>query len=346
MATIGGRTEIMVGLFVLAALSVLGILSLRLGSETLAPQKGYELDLLVDTASGLAPNSRVEMAGIEIGRIKEVSIEGDRARVLLNIYPEYQVALDSTAWIRTKGLLGDKFIEVRQGHPDQGTFQPRGRIGKVVRPVDLDELFVDMGPVMEDLKGVAGGLGEVIGSEEGRLNLRESMANLREATASIKVVSNRMEKGEGALGKLLTDDTLYEDARESVATLKKVADKVNRGEGTLGKLISDEDLYEEAEATIGSLKAFAEMLEKGEGTLGKLASQDDLYRQAEETLTALREVAEKVKSGEGTLGKLLEDESLYSEAKEALHNVNKAAEGVQEQVPVTIFGTLVGTAVR
>jgi phospholipid/cholesterol/gamma-HCH transport system substrate-binding protein len=346
MAAESAKTEIKVGLFVLAALLVLGYLSLRLGGESLAPRKGYELYLLVDTASGLASNSMVEMAGVEVGRVKRIEVSGSEAKVTMLIYPEFHVAADSEIWIRTKGVLGDKFLEIRQGDVNKGVLESGSRIAHVVRPIDLDELFVDMGPVMEDLKSVAKGLGEVIGSEEGREKTSEILTNLRDATSSISTVAGNLEKGKGALGKLLTDESLYVEAKESVSVLNEVATKINRGEGTLGKLVNDETLYQEARETVGSLKAVSLKLDRGDGTLGKLINDDSLYRSAKETMTTLQNAAEDIKKGEGTLGKLMQDDSLYNEAKKTLDSVNKAAEGVQEQVPITVFGTLVGTAVR
>ncbi|NDY42553.1 MCE family protein [Dissulfurirhabdus thermomarina] len=306
------KTEMVVGVFVLFALLVLGYMSLRLGGEAFAPREGYPLVLHLDTAAGLAPNSRVEMAGVEIGRVTAVRVEDGGARVDLSIYAPYAVARDAEAWVRTKGILGDKFVEIRQGDLEAGVLGPGEAVARVVRPRDLDELFVEMGPVLQDLKKVANGLGRVVGSEENIENVRETLANLRSASGSLKRLTADIEQGRGTLGKLVKDDRLYREAEQTVASLRRLTAKVERGEGTMGRLFTDESLYEDTRATVRTLQAVAMGLE----------------------------------AGNGTMGKLLKDESLYVEVKKALRNVNKAAEGVQEQIPVTIIGTLVGTAVR
>jgi uncharacterized phage infection (PIP) family protein YhgE len=82
-----------------------------------------------------------------------------------------------------------------------------------------------------------------------------------------------------------------ESARKTVETFKNVAEEIERGEGTLGKLIKDESLYQEAKETMQSardavqaVKEIAEKVEKGGGTLGKLVNDDQLMKQAEKTL--------------------------------------------------------------
>jgi phospholipid/cholesterol/gamma-HCH transport system substrate-binding protein len=64
------------------------------------------------------------------------------------------------------------------------------------------------------------------------------------------------------------------------------------------------------------------------------------------TLANLNQATQKINQGEGTLGKLVNDEGLYKEAKYAIRSVTKATEGFQEQVPVSIFGTIIGTIIK
>jgi phospholipid/cholesterol/gamma-HCH transport system substrate-binding protein len=76
--------------------------------------------------------------------------------------------------------------------------------------------------------------------------------------------------------------------------LKNVSDKIERGEGTLGKLIQDESLYNEAKETLHSMKGIAEKVEKGEGTLGKLINDDTLIKETEKTMKKVQKAAEGV----------------------------------------------------
>jgi phospholipid/cholesterol/gamma-HCH transport system substrate-binding protein len=76
--------------------------------------------------------------------------------------------------------------------------------------------------------------------------------------------------------------------------LKNISETIERGEGTLGKLIKDESLYRDVKETIQSVKGIAEKVEKGEGTLGKLVSDDKLMKEAEKTMKKIQKAAESI----------------------------------------------------
>ena len=80
--------------------------------------------------------------------------------------------------------------------------------------------------------------------------------------------------------------------------------------------------------------------------MGKLMTDDALYDQAKGAVESLNKVAQKIEKGEGTIGKLVNDETLYAETKKALKGITKATEGIQEQIPISTLGVVIGTVVR
>ncbi len=342
--------EIKVGLFVLIALAFLTYLSLKLGEETISTKKTYPIEALFDDVSGLVVGARVEMAGVEIGRVADISLADGKARVKMNIYQGVKIAKDAVAMVRTKGVLGDRYIEIRQGKSPE-SLPPGGMIAKTVSPVDLDEILAEVGPALKDLRDITAGLKDLLGTTEGKNNLQAMVNNISEAAKSFRQVGEMLTKGEGTLGKLLVDDSLYAQLEKLSINLNQIAEKLNRNEGTLGRLINDDELYYDLKQTIihidraaETLNQIASKIEKGEGTLGKLIADESLYNNLNQTIVTLRRISEKIDKGEGTLGKLINDDSLYFEAKKTLQSVNQAASGVQEQMPVTILGTI-GTMV-
>lgn len=339
-------TEIKVGIFVLIALLILGYLSIKLGEETITTKKGYPISAIFDDVSGLVPGARVEMAGVEIGRVSEIKLADGKALVKMNIYEGIKITKDAVAMVRTKGVLGDRYIEIKQGKSPE-PLPPGSMIAKTVSPMDLDQLLAEVGPALKDLRDITAGLRELIGSEEGQKKFHEMVANISDAAAAFKEVGQKLAKGEGTLGKLLVDDSLFRKINSLATSLDEVAQKLNRGQGTLGRLINDEELYAEVKNAVASisqaaqsLSKFSKRLEAGEGTLAKLLADDELYNNLNETVVTLRRISEKIDKGQGTLGKLINDDSLYFEAKRTLQSVNQAASGVQEQMPVTILGTI------
>jgi len=314
----GFGPEIKVGIFVLIGLVILAYMSIRLGKVDLGREKGYHVSAVFDSVSGLVKDSPVEMAGIEIGRVKDVTLKDGQAMVDMVISPHVKIRKDAKAMIRTKGVLGDKFIEIMQGR-EEAYIPPEGAIAKTISAADLDQLLVKVEPALDDIQSVAAGLNKFVGDEENQTNFKGLMADLRDASASFKNISGDVEAGKGTLGKLVKDETLY-----------------NKAEKTMSNL----------EETMGTLSEVAQKVERGEGTLGKLVNDETLYNKAKDTVDTLHNVAQKVDKGEGTLGKLVNDPSLYDETKKAVKSVTKATTGIQEQVPVTVLGTVVGTVLR
>ncbi len=343
-------TEIKVGIFVLIALAFLAYMSLKLGEETISTKKTYPVEAIFDDVSGLVVGARVEMAGVEIGRVADISLADGKAKVTMNIYEGVKIAKDAVAMVRTKGVLGDRYIEIRQGKSRE-TLPPGGMIAQTVSPVDLDEILAEVGPALKDLRDITAGLKELLGTAEGKNNLQAMVTNISEAAKSFKEVGEMLTQGKGTLGKLLVDETLYAKLEALTTNLNQVAEKLNRNQGTLGRLINDDELYLDLKQTVTNINQAAETfsqiaqkVEKGEGTLGKLLADESLYDNLNQTIATLRRISEKIDRGEGTLGKLINDDSLYFEAKKTLQSVNQAATGVQEQMPVTILGTI-GTMV-
>jgi len=184
------------------------------------------------------------------------------------------------------------------------------------------EAFSRIEEIGSEVKKGEGTLGKLITDEAIYDEARKTVETAKEAVETVKNAA--------------------ESAKKTVDTLKDVSERIERGEGTLGKLINDESLYQEAKETIQSVKGIAEKVEKGEGTLGKLINDESLYQEAKETIQSAKGIAEKVEKGEGTLGKLLSDDTLMKETEKTMKKVQKAAEGIEEQTPISILSTILG----
>jgi phospholipid/cholesterol/gamma-HCH transport system substrate-binding protein len=341
-----GATELKVGIFVFLGILALLYLTFRLAQEAFAPKDTYRLYAVFDSVSGLIKGAKIEMAGVPIGKVGEISLTPEgKAKVELLIFKRYKVQEDATALVRTFGVLGDKFVEIRPGS-SQAYLSEGGMIAKTESPVDLDQILANIGPTVEGLK-------EVLGTQEGKENLKILVANIKDASESFKKIAEKVEKGQGTLGKLVADDKLYKDLSATSQSLKNIAQQIERGEGTLGKLVKDETLYKTLKNTASNLEKVSHKLERGEGTLGKLINEDELYKDLrvlskdlKNTAQNLDKIVARLEKGEGTLGKLLKDDSLYTEAKKTLKSVNRAAKGVEEQVPITVLGTVAGAAMK
>lgn len=132
--------ETAVGLFVLAGILCLGWLSVKLGKLELVG--GDTVTVVAEFASvaGLKEGGSVEIAGVEVGKVASISVRDYKARVLLKIRKGIPLQEDTIASIRTRGLIGDRYVNLAPGSSDR-VIPPGGRIRDTEPAVDLEGLL-------------------------------------------------------------------------------------------------------------------------------------------------------------------------------------------------------------
>jgi len=133
--------EMAVGLFVIIGLLCLGYLSIKLGKLELIGNNYYKVYAVFDSVSGLKNGASVEIAGIEVGRVERVFLNEDkRAVVELKIENSISLQYDVVAVIRTKGIIGDKFIKILPGG-DEEVLKEGDIILDTETPLELEEII-------------------------------------------------------------------------------------------------------------------------------------------------------------------------------------------------------------
>jgi phospholipid/cholesterol/gamma-HCH transport system substrate-binding protein len=132
--------EFTVGLFVIAGILCLGYLSIKLGGMELLGSEGYDVYGLFSNSGGLKQGSSVTIAGVEVGRIRSISLDDYQAKIVMNLNRGVKIQEDAIAAVKTKGLIGEKFIEITPGASDK-IVPPGGRIRETLPPVDFEELI-------------------------------------------------------------------------------------------------------------------------------------------------------------------------------------------------------------
>lgn len=132
--------EIAVGLFVLVGILALGYLSVKLGKVEIFGPRGYEVYALFPSVGGLKNGATVEIAGVPIGRVDSIALAEYQARVTMLVNRKVKLSDDSIVSIKTKGLIGEKFVQISPGGSDK-VVPPGGRLREVEAPVDFEELI-------------------------------------------------------------------------------------------------------------------------------------------------------------------------------------------------------------
>jgi phospholipid/cholesterol/gamma-HCH transport system substrate-binding protein len=348
-------TETKVGIFVTLGFIVLAVMTVTVGKFHLGKEAGYRVYVLFESAAGVVQNSPVRIAGVHVGKVERISLERGQAKVALRIPPDVQIYEDAKAYLRSEGLLGERYVEIFPGSEEKPKLREEGFIQQGAPPASIELVLSRLSGIGEDFKGVLKPLGQLLKGIDpekvGQLvsnfetfsrDLPHLAADARETLGNFRDISAKVQRGEGILGTLISDEEASQDVRKTLVALRDVTTKVQRGEGILGTLISDEEASQDVRKTLVALRDVAEKVQRGEGTLGKLINDDEAYQDARATLANLRHLSEKLDSGEGVLGKLITDDELGQEVEKTIKKVQKAAEGVQEQSPITALGILLG----
>ena len=114
----GRKTEISVGIFMMVGIACLVYLSVNLGNIDLFGSDSFMIDAKFGSIEGLEINASVEIAGVSVGKVKRITLEENEALVQMEIKNGTKITDDTIASIRTKGIVGDKFIKLSPGGSD------------------------------------------------------------------------------------------------------------------------------------------------------------------------------------------------------------------------------------
>lgn len=279
---------------------------------------GYTVTALFQTVQDLKEGDAVKMAGVQIGRVGRIAIEDNKVRVTMAINADAPVKTDSSASIRFTGLMGQNFVNVEFG----STSAPHIIDGSVLATVEQP----DLNSIMAKLNDAAGGIqnamkgftGDTINNLLGPLTdlIKQNGGNLSSTVTNIESITHQIASGRGTVGKLIYDQSLYNTAMDTVSNLQtavtsaqKMFNSVTNGQGTLGKLMTDATVYNELAAS----------------------------------MTNLHSILLKVNNGQGTVGKLVNNQDFYKNAQLSLQKLDKAADGLEDQGPLSVLSSVVGT---
>jgi phospholipid/cholesterol/gamma-HCH transport system substrate-binding protein len=133
------KLELVVGAFVLIGIVCLAYLSIKLGKLEMVGGDVYEVEAQFNSASGLKPGTAVEIAGVEVGRIRGITLIEDRAKVVLAVNRTVKLYTDTIASIKSRGIIGEKFLSLSPGGGGD-PLKPGDTIRDTESGLDLEQL--------------------------------------------------------------------------------------------------------------------------------------------------------------------------------------------------------------
>lgn len=337
-------SQLRVGIFVLFGLIVLGFLILNSTGDFNPFVDHFILKARFASADGLREGAEVQLAGVHIGKVTEVRLlppeNPDDAKVeaILSVDSTLggkpiseRIRSDSTAQlVATSVLANDKMINITPGTPE-GSAVKTNHVLDSTSAISINQLTKTGNDLLQQINKLAIPTNEIL---------------------------NKANQGEGTLGSLINNDSMYRnldatigEAKLSMVKVQTIVDRLKAGDGTAGKLLNDPALYDNLNKSVASLEQISNDLKNGKGTAGKFLSDEALYNDTKATIQEVRDalkeiqpaikrinqisgdfeaIARELNEGKGTAGKFLKDEQLYEDAKTALTRLNNVSQKVDE----------------
>ncbi len=301
------NTERKVGLFFLIAVVVICLLIMKTGQIDLF-QRGetYSLEAVLDSASGLNKDSDVRLAGVRIGQVESVRLENGRAVAVMSIEKDVQLPVGSRVKVVSKGILGDKYLEILPAESTGKTIQA-GTALESEKAVSVDDIMTIVYSVAENLDKITESLRNTVGTKTGEQQIADIMKNIERITADLKDITSRNK--EGFTESVDNIRAFTGDLKREIPVLAEKLDKLSTH--------LDEVILENRE----NLKATIENARSGTAKL-------------DTTLDSVDSIAKKIDRGEGTIGKLINDEETHDNLNKSLISFRNTMDSANDYLTV------------
>ena len=319
-----------VGVFVLVALAVFLGLVYALGARARLFEARYTIHADFIEVGGLVEGATVRLAGVQIGRVTGVHLPGEpggKVRIDLTIARRYsdRIRKNSIARIETQGLLGDKIVEITVGHATAPTVAP-GEVLAARDPADFGRVIAAGAETAKDVGALAAALRETAE----KVNQSKLIEDAATTVNKLGRVVDQVEHGRGWAHALVYEEPLtLRRLNELIATTQTLVERVEKGQGAAGVLVSPESTAS-AKRFVAAMDRISGMVEQPEREPGLLPGLlfDPKYRSVLEDLRTvahnLREVSDRLAGGRGTLGSLVADSGDEGELKLTLQDLRAA----------------------
>lgn len=294
--------QLKVGTLVLTGIVVLSLAVYNLGKAANLFSSRYELVAFLPNANGLRIGGSVLVAGQLAGTVTAIDflpVDQDttqnlRVTVEVDEKLKPQIREDSEARIRTLGLLGDKVLDISPGTLRTSPLEPRDTL-ILAQSMDYEQVIAQASSAVGDLV---------------------------QLTADLKVITGGIVRGEGTMGQLVTDRSLYDQLTGTMTQMNAMLTRLQRPNGTFGRMIDDPAMYDSLVAVLGATNQLLGAMNNRQGTLGKLMQDTTLYASLVGMAKGGDSLITMLTQGNGTANKLLTDQQLYDQLNKMVTDLN------------------------
>ena len=324
-------SELKIGIVAVASIALAVMLIVAVGGQGGFSWEQYELKTRFPDVKGLKSGAVVRVAGVEVGKVADVTLAGSEVEVLLKVNEDNKsrITTESRASIGSLSLLGEPVIDVSpssQGTPlNDGDFLPAGRAPGQLADVaeGATQSLEQVTQILRDIRAGKGTVGKLFTDEQ-------IYREVNGLIASAGVVANELGRGNGTLAMLIRDPAAYRRFNGALGDLQDMTRRISAGEGSLGRLLKDEALAKSLTSASSNFEQVSGRLTRGDNTIGRLLNERELYDKFNSMSGRLDALTAALQKGEGTAGQLLRDKQLYenmnaaaNELRQLIGNINK-----------------------
>jgi phospholipid/cholesterol/gamma-HCH transport system substrate-binding protein len=325
-------SQLKVGITVLVASIVLAILILLMSGTGGIFTSKMTLVSYFDNAGGLREGAPVRLQGVDIGNVTKIRVVSDPARqlapveVTMKVITKYHnnIRKDSVTTLATAGVLGETYIDINSSVA-KGREAKEGDVLATRESPQIEDVVRASQSTLQNMDGLLKRVDRIIAFIEsgqgsiGKVIYDATLYNQLNATvAQFQGLVANVANGKGSLGKLLVDDQLYKSANDTIDKLNHIIDDLRAGKGTAGKFLTDSALYDNANKTMASVKQMTDDINAGKGAIGVMARDEEFAKKLKITMDNVAKLSEELNNPEGSVGKLLHDPSLYNNTNDLL----------------------------
>lgn len=320
------RNDVKVGLFfVIGVVILLGLFDFLDSIPFVKKEK--LIFTYFDRISELREGNSVKLSGVVVGKVSNVTLENGRVKVFMRVKRDSEVRKDSVASIRSISLLGTNYLSLTFG---EGPRAEPYDVLPSVEPTDLNAIFEKVGSIVNSVDSALG----VFTSGENE--------DAKGIISNIESITGDLSDGKGTLGRLLKDETLYNEITLAFSNISDLSDRLNNGDGTFARMMRDEEFFDLAKGSLINVNKITSSLDLEKGTVGRLLNDEQLYDEINEAVRRLNSILAKVDDGKGTVGKLINDDQLYRDSKNTIKKVEKNLDTLEDIAPLNTLGSVLG----
>jgi phospholipid/cholesterol/gamma-HCH transport system substrate-binding protein len=327
--------KINLGLFIAGGLMLFVVVIFIIGKRNNLFNPVFEITSTFTNVSGLQVGNNVRFSGINVGTVNNISIINDTSvRVDLLIKKEVCqfIKTDCKVTLGSDGIIGDKLIVIIQGSPDASLLK-NGQSIVSVEPVETNVIMTRLDVTTKNVENVSKQLSQIsfdINQGHGTISrlIQDSILaeNLNNTIANL----NKFSKGLTGSGEVIASLKVTASNAENISyQLAAIMNKINNGDGTLGRLIRDSTMATNLNQTIINLKRSSKGLAGTDTIMAKLNVTAGNAALISKQLT---DMMTKINKGNGTLGRLISDTTFAENLDEALINLKNSSKGLDENM--------------